>query len=243
MPAIRLFLLLLVLGCLTLLLLQNWSPVIPLVFLGGKTLPLPLAVWILFSVVAGAMTSVFITTCFNLSNYFAPSKPRRQEKKVDSPPRSSPPRSSPQSSEANYTTASTTQPKTESTPNDNLDEWESDSSNDDWNFEEDIDRTQKSATQDTVRDNTTYEANTQPNDSYRSSSYSYSYREPSNSGVGKTESIYDADYRVLTPPYQQTKVTENKVTENKDDWGDEDWGFGDDDFEDEGKSNSPHQGR
>ena len=33
------------------------------------------------------------------------------------------------------------------------------------------------------------------------SGYSYGYRNPENTSVGKTESIYDADYRVIIPPY------------------------------------------
>lgn len=150
----------------------------------------------------------------------------------------SPPPSSPESREVNYNTASA-QPETSSTSRNSANEWESDTSNDDdWNFEQDINKTEKFSEQDSIRNSTTYEVNTQPKSSSRSGSvYSYSYREPSNSGVGKTESIYDADYRVLTPPYQQANATENE-----DDWGDEDWGVEDDDFKDEGKSNSSRQG-
>ena len=42
--------------------------------------------------------------------------------------------------------------------------------------------------------------------------------------MGKTESVYDADYRVITPPYRETNTPKDE----------EDWGFeDDDDFEDE----------
>lgn len=243
MAVIRLFLLLVVLGCLTLLLIQNWSPVLPLVFLSARTQPLPLAIWILFSVAAGAITSLFISTCFKLSNYFASSSPSQRRPTA---PRSKTTRASaPKSSNTNYTTnytTSTSQPKTNSTSNQDLNDWESNSS-DDWDFEpatEDTDKTPKSPPQDTVRDEKNSE-NKEPKTSPGSSSYSYSYREPSNSGVGRTESIYDADYRVLTPPYRQTNTSENK-NHNTDDWKDEDWGFEDDEdwgFDDD--KDSPRQ--
>lgn len=86
MPLIRLILLLVVLGSLTLLLVQNWSPVLPLVFLGMSTQALPLAVWILLSVAAGAFTSLLITGFFKMSNYFARS-PRKRGKVETPPPR------------------------------------------------------------------------------------------------------------------------------------------------------------
>ena len=71
MPVIRIVLLLLVLGGLSLLLAQNWLPVLQLVFLGMRTPALPLAIWILIGVAAGALTSLLITALFKLSNYLA----------------------------------------------------------------------------------------------------------------------------------------------------------------------------
>ncbi len=53
------------------------------------------------------------------------------------------------------------------------------------------------------QDSQTYERQQEPKSSSQSGSvYSYSYREPKNTAVGKTESVYDADYRVIIPPYQ-----------------------------------------
>lgn len=247
MSAIRLILLLVVLGFFTLLLWQNWSPVLPLVFLGTQTQPLPLAFWILLSAIAGVITSLFISSCFGLSNYFASPRPRKRRQAVaTAPPRAEAQR---RSSEASYTAASnsyttanptSSPPKTDSTPKDDND-WESDTSND-WDFaadKQDTEKTPKSDIQDPVKDNTNYEASTEPKSSYRSGSvYSYSYREPSNSGVGRTESIYDAEYRVLTPPYQQTdryQQTDKSEKSEDDDWGFED----DDDWVDEGENDSP----
>lgn len=213
MPMIRIVLLLVVLGGLTLLLTQNWFPVLPLVFLGIKTQALPLALWILLSVSAGAFTSLFITGLFKLSNYFTRYKPRYRRNAVED--------SKTQQRKAQHTAASQSQPDTNSTPSDAAaDDWASDSTDDDdWDFDEDADKTRNVSSQKDVS-STTYEVSSEPKSGSRSGSvYSYSYREPKSSGVGKTESVYDADYRVLTPPHKETDTAGK----------DEDWGFEDED--------------
>ena len=214
MPVIRLLLLLAVLGGLSLLLVQNWSPVLPLVFLGMTTQSLPLAIWILLSVVAGAFTSLLITGLSSLSNYFVRATPQRRTP-VDA-----------QRNEAPRNTKRPSQPAPDSTSGEPDDDWENDA-NDDWDFEE-ADKmpnstSQRSAAQNTVKES----ASTEPKTESQSGSYSYSYR-ASTSGVGKTESVYDADYRVITPPHQPINTDQE----------DDDWGF--DDLEDEGESNSPN---
>ncbi|WP_017319363.1 LapA family protein [Mastigocladopsis repens] len=228
MAVFRLILLVVVLGGLTLLLVQNWSPVLSVVFLGMKSKPIPLAIWMLFSTAAGAFTTVFVTSLFNLSNYFArqqrqtplrsstASTHARQTRTQEPAPRPSPPPSS----------SKTESPRTSDAPND----WETDSSTEDWDFEEKEEAPTPNPQNTQVRDSNTYEYERQqePKSSSKSdSAYSYSYREPKNSGVGKTESIYDADYRVIIPPYQPS--TTDKAE-------DDDWGFlDDDDSEDEDK--------
>lgn len=230
MAVIRLILLVAVLGGLTLLLAQNWSPMLPLVFLGMRTQPLPLAIWLLFSVTAGALTSVFISTVFQISGYFVGQKrqPRVQAKASSrrtnttqraepTPGPTSPP---PSASKQNYTASEA------------FDDWNTDGSeNDDWDFEQQPQKatTPKQQTPDTPGSQT-YERQQEPQSSSRSGSvYSYNYREPKNTAVGKTESIYDADYRVIIPPYQPP-------TENPSD--DDDWGFFEDD-EDGDNKDSP----
>ncbi|NMG10181.1 LapA family protein [Brasilonema sp. UFV-L1] len=235
MAVFRLILLVTVLGGLTLLLVQNWLPVLPLVFLGMKSKPLPLAIWILFSTTAGALTTVFLTSLFNLSNYFAGQKPqspfrspatatRRSQTRTEEPTS----RPSPSSSER----------KTESTRTSNTpDDWETDNSTDDWDFEEKKEQAPTPNSQNTsqntqVRDSSTYERQQEPKSSNKSDSvYSYSYREPKNSGVGKTESVYDADYRVIIPPYEPPTTNQPQTNQTKDD----DWEFLDEDFEQEDK--------
>ncbi|MCX7595699.1 MAG: LapA family protein, partial [Fischerella sp.] len=131
-----------------------------------------------------------------------------------------------------YTNPPRSQTKT-SSQSSAVDDWETDSLNDDWDFEEKSYRESTSSPQDTqVRDSSTYERQQEPKTAFQSgSSYSYSYREPKNSGVGKTESIYDADYRVIIPPYKPP--TDNQ-TEEDNQTDEDDWGFLED-FEDEDK--------
>lgn len=219
----RIILLLVILGGLTLLLVQNWSPALPLVFLGVATPPLPLAVWILISLAAGASTSLAIASLLQLTNYVGQPKSSNQ-RQAQTPPKT-----------AAYTASGTT-PKTPPPPPQSdrtVDDWQ-ESADEDWDFEENVDE-QKSPPQENVQDSRSYEVSSEPKSSYRTGSvYSYSYREPSDSGVGRTESVYDADYRVLTPPYREPE----KVQEQEE----EDWGFDDDELEDEDE-NTPSKSR
>ncbi|MEH1947827.1 MAG: LapA family protein [Nostoc sp.] len=227
MAVIRLILLVAVLGGLTLLLVQNFSPALSLVFLGVRTQPLPLAIWILFSTATGAFTSILIATLFNLSNYFVAGQ--RQ-----TPSRTTTPSSRAKATRREEPTSRPASPpppasKREEPSSEGFDDWETNSSGDDWNFDENSEEApipNSQAQQPT--DSTTYERQSEAKSSSRSGSvYSYSYREPKNTAAGKTESIYDADYRVIIPPYQPP-------TTNQAD--DDDWEFfEDDDFEDDGK--------
>ncbi|MGA7937656.1 MAG: LapA family protein [Kovacikia sp.] len=90
------------------------------------------------------------------------------------------------------------------------------------------------------RNRANYEVSQEPKTSSRSGSvYSYGYRDPGTSGVGKAEStvdkpalnkpIVDADYRVIVPPYRSldedpTVPTdlEPRDEENADDWFEDD---------------------
>ena len=80
-----------------------------------------------------------------------------------------------------------------------------------------------------------YETKQEPKSkSWAGSVYSYGYRDPNQSGVGQTESVYDAEYRVLVPPQdsipQPADQAKNPSVETEDDWGlDENDVFEDDD--------------
>jgi uncharacterized integral membrane protein len=277
MAAIRFFLLLVLLGSLTVLLVQNWTPVLPLVFLGGQTQALPLSIWILFSVAAGAITAIFIAGCFQISNYFAQPRAKKQRRPAakTSARSATEEKSTYKSPETSRTSSySYTAPpprQTQTSVTDDSDGWET-PANDDWDFAEDTnvtsqdtdrreysdravaDRTRYDDRRDdweyipqdtepqpqvTVKDNTekddakyqpNYDDSEPPSRDRSASVYSFSAREPKNSGVGRTESVYDAEYRVLTPPYkhqnQPPPPPSSRPQNNDDDWGfidDEDW--------------------
>jgi hypothetical protein len=232
MAVFRLILLVTVLGGLTLLLAQNWSPELPLVFLGMKSKPIPLAIWILFSTAAGGLTTVFVTSLFNLSNYFAGQRrtPLRERASTRRTSQSQTRREEPTPPPSPSPSGSKTESTRSSDTSD--DDWETDSSTDDWDFEEKEEAFTPNPQNTQVRDSNTYERQQEPKTSSKSDSvYSYSYREPKNSGVGKTESVYDADYRVIIPPYQPPTTSQPETNQAEND----DWGFLDDDFEDEDK--------
>ncbi len=197
----QIILLLAILGGLALLLVQNWSPVLPLVFLGLTTPALPLAMWIVISLAAGGGTSLAIASLFNVANYFAQPKPSRN-RQVQPPPRPQP-----------FSNTSTKRPTQDSS--NSADDWlEKPISDEDWQYEENTQDSENAKV--STQDSRSYEVNSEPKSSKRQGSvYSYSYREPESSREGKTESVYDADYRVLTPPYKSS----NPAQDDDDDWG------------------------
>jgi hypothetical protein len=69
----------------------------------------------------------------------------------------------------------------------------------DWDWDDEpIDRPRnQSRSRDGIEDEPPPKSNTQP-----SSTYSFGYQNPGGSGVGKTEPVVDADYRVIVPPYR-----------------------------------------
>lgn len=89
MSLIRLALLLLILGGVTLFALQNWSPVLPLVILGTQTQALPLAAWMVGSIALGAVTTLAIAVLFRVSNAWAV-RSRRPPAKRPARPSNSP---------------------------------------------------------------------------------------------------------------------------------------------------------
>jgi uncharacterized integral membrane protein len=61
MPTARLVIVILVLGTVLLLAVQNTSPALPLVFLGMTSLALPLAVWLMLALALGSFTTLLFT--------------------------------------------------------------------------------------------------------------------------------------------------------------------------------------
>lgn len=83
----------------------------------------------------------------------------------------------------------------------------------DWDWDDEpVDRPRdQGRAKEPIADEPAPNSNSQP-----SSTYSFGYQNPGGSGVGKSEPVVDADYRVIVPPYRSL-----------DDVGDED--FGEDD--------------
>ena len=177
---------------------------------------MPLALWILICFAAGALTSLVIVNLLRLSHYFAATRSSKRQRRAKATQATS-------NTQRSESSASADRPPTNNAESNqsSASDWDSETTDDDWN----VDATNEK--QDFYRDevkSTTYERQQQPKSSSQAGSvYSYSYREPKNSSVGRTESVYDAEYRVITPPYQPTNSPKPKE--------EEDWGFDDDDEE------------
>ncbi|MGD1808073.1 hypothetical protein ACP6PL_21930 [Dapis sp. BLCC M126] len=222
-----LIVLIVVIGGLALFAWQNWSPSLSLTFLGLKSIPLPLSVWILGALIAGLITYLLIYGIFGLSNYLLkrslqPSRPRSRKSQYPDQPEESRDRYSQSQgisdSQSSFNLNKDSQPTEE---DENFDDWEQEPPkvNPSWDSstkQQDIEEPQGSFNQSSAQQN--YEAEQQPKtESWSGSVYSYGYRDPSSSGVGQTESVYDADYRVITPPPPPdiSKPTENEETQDE----------------------------
>jgi uncharacterized integral membrane protein len=213
---IRLLILLLVIGAAAIFIVQNQQPV-SLKFFGQIQIQMPIALWALLFTAAGIFTSF----CLQLLNLrprraisdrsdtgrpkpFSPSSPSfkttsdyRQSQEVQRSPAS------------NYTTAAQT-------------DWAMENDDDEWNIEEPP-AEPTPIPEDSIRQlgkdtKTNFETQQQPKTvSQRGSVYSHSYRESKNPRVGKTETVYDANYRVITPPYQE-KTEQPQEKDDEEDW-------------------------
>lgn len=236
MPLIRIVLLFLVVGGLALFALSNLSPVLAVVFLGMQSQTLPLATWMGIAVAAGALTSF----CLQFLSYLQRTSSNQRIEEFEEVP--SPTRSfrrqtyenPPTQNQTPYTPPPPPPPPPETPKTTVGSDWE-ERIGEDWDFDEtastskrpDFDRSQGNV----QSHSTNPEIKQDPKaGSQTNSVYSFSYREQNQTGVGKADAIYDANYRVITPPYQ-------KPVESADD--DEDWGFeDDDDFNDESESSA-----
>ncbi|NEP58479.1 MAG: hypothetical protein F6K31_15925 [Symploca sp. SIO2G7] len=248
MPVNRIWLLVVILSLLILFASSNWpSEPITLVFLNREIATLPLIVWIGNAIAAGAITSF----CLQLLNQmpggysnqnlreFREMPPRNRSARREAPPTDT--------SEYEYDTPYTPPAPEVTTSQRSVSsdwdtkvkrDWELDQEQATSNFERDWEleeepATSKSSQPDFERDfteakkvsvRTNYEVPQEPKTSSKVGSvYSYSYREKEQkeSGVGRNDEVYDANYRLIRPPYKQP-------IETKED--EEDWGFEDEDF-------------
>lgn len=244
MAVIRLIIFVAVLGGLMLLLAQNWSPALPLVFLGLRTRPISLAIWMLLSTAAGVFSSLLMVSLVQLSSR---SNVRQRQTKSYEP--LDPPRVDNRTSRKNefpeqerkYTYNNSPRPSSQQPREDfevNDDDWDLDrNTSDDWDFEErEYARNNYDSGYTKIQDDRDDDNFQETEDDYDSVDSSYSYDKSDNKGsnAGKTESVYDADYRVIVPPPSPSKTPETSDNfdsfDSKEKEKDDDWGFLDEDF-------------
>lgn len=239
---VRVALLLLIAGGLTIFALQNLSP-IALVILGARTLALPLAAWVLGAMAAGALTTLVLSGFFSLSRSGAAERRFTNARATESAGTRSPWSSGPKRDSASRpkntagfsaagssrrasddweTSAQddwddwgsgqeTAQPRSASAPNASRTEVR-DTTDEDWanweGYEETgpRDRERRDSTYSSQPRRTEFESRQTPKSTQQSGSvYSYSYRDPQDTPSGrKTNEVYDAEYRVIIPPYTPT---------------------------------------
>lgn len=168
------------------LILQNFTPAVSLVFLGMRSQPLGLGLWIVAAIASGMLVGGILLLLLRFFSYLRQGELRSQLRELESgsAPRDSRPApgtGAPSAySRPNPTPPSTSEPASppaEPAP---------------------------SASR-------IYEVEQQPTSGYQSgSTYSYSYRNQGQTGVGRRESVVDADYRVIRPPAP--------VSEEEEDW-------------------------
>jgi uncharacterized integral membrane protein len=180
MILLRFLLLLAIAGVLILFTLSNWGVTMQLTFLGMRSIAFPLPLWILGAITAGILTTLVITALFGLTSYTARRSGRRTKR---------PPVEQNSYNDYSYTPPSNRGPETRI-----QDDWEEDAS--DW-FDDSGDWTDGSTARSRRTD---YEVRQNPKSGSRSgSTYSYTYRAP-RSTPDPSQSVVDADYRVIIPP-------------------------------------------
>jgi uncharacterized integral membrane protein len=245
MAIARLFLPLLILVGLALFALQNWLPVLPLVLAGFNTQPLPLAIWMLAAIVAGAATTVAVSTLFSLTRFTAVRRSNKQRPSYPSEGNNQGNNESRPfvSAWQKRNEARANSPKTRLQPEEDWDNRRSREEWDDWDEE-----TPRSTAPSEIRDRadedwdnwdgypesdrprrairTDFEAKQAPATQNQSGSlYSVSYEK---ADTQRPNEVYDADYRVIMPPFTAAQAPPPPPQLD-----DEDWGFDDDDIPDE----------
>lgn len=227
MPLIRIVLLLMFVGGLALFAFSNLSPVISLVFLGMPTPALPLATWIGIAIASGFLTSFVLQFLSLLVNSSTP----RLEEPLEAPRKTRSFRRDDPETMSSSSSKSYTPPPPETSKTTAASDWE-EANTKNWDFEPRAGNTSEARPEQTVQNKSSdsNETTQQPQTNTPSGVYSYSYREQSKKqdGVGKADTIYDANYRVIRPPNQPAKSNDD----------DDDWGFEDDDDFDEPSNNT-----
>jgi uncharacterized integral membrane protein len=190
MPLLRLVLLLGIASLLLLFVLPNWAPSMQLVFFGIRSPAFPLSLWILGAIASGIVTTLVISILFRLTGFTAQRQGRKKGRSFE------------QSSSRTY--SYTQAPASDSAPQAaSKSDREEDAS--DW-FDDDSSWEDEPANPPKDRKRTRYESSQPP---ASGSSYSYSYRDPKDTRPSTSESVVDADYRVIIPPNRNLDQTED----------------------------------
>ncbi len=246
---------------LALLVAQNLSPSVSLVFLGTQSPAFPLSFWIVIAIAVGVILSLLIWGLFQLSGPGAVlrSSPPRSPKPPVRPTTGFTPEPTPSYSAGQNPSKTTTTSTGYSPPppprstTSTTDDWETEVrpirqswDEEDWGLDEeesvnstpsqaawkdpegasnfDDSETTNEASEERSSNNTEseysrrdhYEVEQKPKQqSWSGSVYSYGYRQGEETGVGKSESVYDADYRIITPPPPPTEIQDE---EEEEDW-------------------------
>jgi len=254
MAIARLFLPLLILVGLALFALQNWSPVLPIVIAGLNTQALPLALWMLTAIAAGAATTIAISSLFSLSRFTAVRRSNKQRPAASRPAPESRPwvaawtKRNERRNEARANPPNSAKTRIQ-------DDWENRQTSEEWDdweeespsstsrssfssagtpaetrdrSDEDWDNWEGYTEADRISGNsrppvrTDFEAKQAPVAQKQSGSlYSVSY-EKAEADPQRPNEVYDADYRVIVPPFSPNSDPAPRQEE-------EDWGFDDDD--------------
>lgn len=239
MSAFRLILVLLIIGGLILLTLQNLALTLPLNFLGIQTQALPLGVWVLFSLGAGFLTSLLLAALLRFSlylnaqswqtqtraNFNRSSASREAPRTPPSPevtktrlqvetPQPSPP--TPQSVFRPKDEPVTTTPS----PSPVADDWTND-----WNTPSPKVSDWEETPTPSPTTNPTRIQSEPPKAPTPETTYSYNAQDRDKSGVGRTEDVYDANYRVIIPPSRSEPPASSQPNDDWENLEDEDWGL------------------
>ncbi|KAI9130812.1 hypothetical protein [Acaryochloris sp. CCMEE 5410] len=174
-------------------LIQNQSPTLALVFLGMRSQPLPLGLWIAAAVVIGALLSLGLFAILSATS--APSRKARRRSSAQRSPFKRP--AKPKTERESYSSGYSDWDEPVATewntqPADSFFDDEPDYYDDPVDYPEEDD----------------YDDPTPPWEK-RDSAYSYSYRDPEFAQQSsQRESVFDAEYRVIKPP-QRPEADDN----------------------------------
>ncbi len=227
MSITQLISLLILVGGLAIFTIQNLSPSLSLMFLGNQLPSLPVSVWILIAIASGILTYLIIHNLFKIDHPqvkpFSPSK-------SSSDPVAKPPLDPVNQSSWGYTpepVEPTPEPVYTAYGSVSPSELEPRGSrfadDDDWETEvKPFDPAWETEGRNTPEQQP--ETATESDSSY---AYSYEDRDSSSTGVGKVETVYDADYRIITPP-PKTKIQDDLKPKISNNYDQEDWGLEED---------------